>query len=458
MTSHQYQRTRDRDDRLSVFIVCCTLFTLLFAGPAPGSQQDRKESARRQQQQQEELSRTYRQLETFSTVLSILRDNYVEEVDTAEALDGAIRGLLHNLDPHSSWLSPEEFKDLQEETNGHFTGIGIEVTVKNDRLTVVSPIDGTPAEKAGLKAEDIITAIDDEEIETLGAFPAIDKLRGPEGSTVNLRILRKGWEQPKEFTITRADIPLESVEARFLSPGLVYARITRFQAETGADLREILSKLKATTPIEGLILDLRNNPGGLLGQAVEVVDIFLNSGIIVSTRGRRADQNSVYRAHNNSLHADYPLVVLINEGSASASEIVAGAVQAHKRGILVGRKSFGKGSVQIVIPLRGGAGLRLTTAKYYTPDNRSIQAQGILPDVEVAQSGETKAADNKQKRTKEADLPGHLHSDSSDESTGRSPAERRALQATLEADKQLLAAWNILKSLRLYTRQKEAQQ
>ncbi|MBM9519581.1 S41 family peptidase [Desulforhopalus vacuolatus] len=406
---------------------------------------------------QEELTRTYKQLEVFSNVLSMLQENYVEEVDTADVLNGAIKGLLFNLDPHSSYLSPEEFKDLQEETSGQFTGIGIEVTVQHDELTVVSPIHGTPAESAGLKAGDLIVSIDGENTENIGAYKAIEKLRGPEGSKVNLAVIRAGWASPRNFKITRANIPLVSVEGESLSPGLVYARITNFQSNTGADLRHLLADLSQKAPIQGLILDLRNNPGGLLDQAVEVVDTFLNQGRIVYTRGRRADQNTIYNAHNNSSHAEYPLVVLINEGSASASEIVAGAIQAHKRGIIAGKKSFGKGSVQMVIPLPNGAGLRLTTARYYTPDDRSIQAMGIIPDVEVVQRKSDEENTMKRKARKEIDLANHLPGEAEKRNIRekeQNTQELKALQKRLANDNQLHAAYNILKSLNLYTRQR----
>ena len=316
-------------------------------------------------------------------MLSILQENYVEEIDTKEVLNGAIRGLLFSLDPHSSYMPPESFKDLQEETRGSFSGIGIEVTIKNDLLTVVSPIADTPADLAGLKANDTIIEIDGVNTKNMGPDEAIKKLRGPAGTSVTLSIHREGWDNLKVITLKREIIPIQSVKAEFLSPGFVYTRITNFQSHTTADFKEKLQALKKKHQINGLILDLRNNPGGLLNQAISIADIFLNKGTIVYTKGRREDQNNVYVAHDNGEKRMYPLVILVNEGSASASEIVAGAIQAHKRGIIVGTRTFGKGSVQTIIPLPDGAGLRMTTAKYYTPDNRSIQALGITPDVEI---------------------------------------------------------------------------
>lgn len=326
---------------------------------------------------------TYKQLELFSNILSILQENYVEEIDTKEVLNGAIRGLLYSLDPHSSYLPPESFKDLQDETRGSFSGIGIEVTIKNDLLTIVSPIADTPADKAGLKANDVILEIDGSKTKNMGPYEAIEKLRGPAGTSVTLSIHREGWDELKKMTVKREIIPIQSVKAEFLAPGIVYSRITKFQSHTGNEFKSKLQQLKSEKQIDGLILDLRNNPGGLLQQAVTVADIFLEKGKIVYTKGRKPDQNTVFTAHASNEKRHFPLVVLVNEGSASAAEIVAGAIQAHKRGIIVGTQTFGKGSVQTVIPLPDGAGLRMTTATYYTPDDRSIQAQGITPDVEV---------------------------------------------------------------------------
>ncbi len=407
------------------------------------------------QKNEAELARTYRQLEIFSNVLSMLQENYVEEVNTPDLIDDAIEGLLFSLDPHSSYLRPEEFQEFQQETVGEFPGIGIEVTVKEDKITVVSPIADTPADKAGIKAGDIITAIEGEKTKQLGAYKAIEKLRGEVGSQVTITVIRKGWSEPRDFTITRATIPLHSVSGEMLFDGMLYCRIASFQSDTARDLRAFLNAIAEKEKIGGLILDLRNNPGGLLHQAVEVVDIFLNEGTIVSTKGRRADDNMLFAAHNNSRNADYPMVVLINEGSASASEIVAGAVQAHKRGILVGKRSFGKGSVQTVIPLQNGAGLRLTTAKYYTPDGRSIQALGIIPDVDVDFSED--AGDETDKQTaavNEAALANHLIAGKKEEvNSGEKEKRQEELQKRLSSDSQLRAAYNILVSLILYNKQ-----
>lgn len=400
---------------------------------------------------QEERAATYKQLEIFSNVLSILQDNYVEEIDTKEVLNGAIKGLLFSLDPHSSYLPPEGFKELQEETKGSFSGIGIEVTIKNDFLTIVSPIADTPADRAGLKANDIILEIDGKKTKNMGPYDAIKKLRGPAGSNVTISIHRKGWEELKKFTIERQVIPLHSVKAEFLSPGFAYARITNFQSQTSSDFKLKLEELRKKHPIKGLILDVRNNPGGLLHQAVSIVDIFLTEGRIVYTKGRRPDQNNTFSAHNNNQLDKYPLVILVNEGSASAAEIVAGAIQAHKRGIIVGTQTFGKGSVQTIVPLPDGAGLRMTTATYYTPDDKSIQAMGIVPDVEVPFIAciEPKKDNKKRKRVKEADLLNHLPG--TDKDKGEKVSEAEKLEKRLKQDNQLRTAYNILKSLNLFS-------
>jgi carboxyl-terminal processing protease len=400
---------------------------------------------------QEERSETYKQLEIFSNVLSILQNNYVEEIDTKEVLNGAIKGLLFSLDPHSSYLPPNELIELQEETQGAFSGIGIEVTIKDDLLTVVSPIADTPADKAGIKANDIILEINGHKTKKMGPYEAIKQLRGKPGSDVTISIHRKGWEELKEIKLTRDLIPLHSVKFETLSPGFVYSRITNFQSHTATDFKAGLAKLRQEHPIKGLILDLRNNPGGLLHQAVNIVDIFLSDGTIVYTKGRISEQNTVFTAHNNTPDNNFPMVVLVNEGSASASEIVAGAIQAHKRGIIVGSQTFGKGSVQTIIPLPDGAGLRMTTAKYYTPDDKSIQALGITPDVEVpfiACIAPTEK-DPKKPRIKEADLANHLPSQDVDNE--KSTEENKKLKMLLDQDNQLRTAYNILKSLNLFS-------
>lgn len=402
---------------------------------------------------QQEREKTYQQLEVFANILSLLQDNYVDEIDSTETINGAIRGLLYSLDPHSAYMEPESFKELQEETEGQFSGIGIEITIQDNVLSIISPIEGTPADLAGLKAKDIIVEINGEKTKEMGAMEAVKRLRGPKGSKVTISVYREGWSELKTFSLVRDIIPLQSVKAFFLAPGLAYSRITNFQSHTTTDYIEAINALAGKQEIRGLILDLRNNPGGLLNQAVSVADAFIQDGLIVSTKGRTEDQNISFKAHQTPEDYTYPLVVLVNEGSASASEIVAGAIQDHKRGILVGTRTFGKGSVQTIIPLPGGAGLRVTTARYYTPAGKSIQALGITPDVEVPFIPYTAAEDttkSEKPRLREADLKNHItgneEKDAVDEEIGDENYQKR-----LEQDNQLRTALNILKSLNLYS-------
>ncbi len=413
---------------------------------------------------QEQREATYRQLEIFANVLSILQENYVEEIDTDATLEGAISGMLLSLDPHSSYLTAEDFDELQEETRGNFSGIGIEITVRDNILTVISPIEGTPADAAGLQAKDLIVKINGEATKDMPPMEAIKKLRGPKGSEVTISIYRDGWQELKEITIVRDTIPLHSIKGMFLDPGFAYIRITNFQVKTTKDLKKMLAKLEKEEQIKGLILDLRNNPGGLLDQAISVSDIFLEEGLVVYTKGRLPEQNMTFQAHANNGKNLYPLVILVNEGSASASEIVAGAIQDHKRGVIVGTQTFGKGSVQTILPMPDGAGLRLTTARYYTPNGRSIQATGIVPDVEVPHLPYVEQAEEERVLpdfVREADLKNHiLNRDDSAKGMGEedsSPAkavtseEQQAIDQRLKQDNQLRSALNILKSLNLYT-------
>jgi len=424
-------------------IVLCSLL-LVFAGTV---------SADISQEQRE---KTYSQLEIFSNVLSILQENYVEEIDTQKAIDGAIQGLLLTLDPHSSYLKPEELKDLQEETSGSFSGIGIEITIKDGILTVVSPIEGTPADEAGIKANDLIVEIDGQKTKDMNSDEAIKRLRGSRGSKVKITIQREGENQLRPMTLVRDVIPIHSVKASFLTPGFAYFRITNFQSHTTRDFKKELLSLQKKENIRGLILDLRNNPGGLLNQAVSISDIFLQKGIIVSTKGRTEDQNMVFQAHNTADDAGMPIVILINEGSASASEIVAGAIQDHKRGVIVGTRSFGKGSVQTIIPLPDGAGLRMTTARYYTPANRSIQALGINPDVEVpAQEPAKDDAPTNDETLRETDLDNHI--DDRKELPPPAMAIDPEIREKLRNDPQLNTALNILKSLDLFSSYRKLQ-
>jgi carboxyl-terminal processing protease len=401
---------------------------------------------------QVEKEKTYKQLEIFANILSILQENYVDEIDTQKAVDGAIQGLLLSLDPHSSYLKPEEFQDLQEETSGSFSGVGIEITIKDGILTVVSPIEGTPADKAGIKANDLIVEIEGKKTKDMSPDDAIRQLRGPKGSKVTITIQRQGWNELRPFSLTRDIIPLHSVKASFLAPGFAYLRIINFQSHTTRDFKQKLAELQKEQKIRGLILDLRNNPGGLLNQAISISDIFLKQGTIVSTRGRTEDQNMVFQAHETTDEAGFPMVVLVNEGSASASEIVAGAIQDHKRGVIVGTRTFGKGSVQTIIPLPDGAGLRMTTARYYTPADRSIQALGISPDVEVPAQEPVSTGDSQSSSDilRETDLQNHLQEKQEARPSPADPIDRE-IKDRLKNDIQLNTALNILKSLDLFS-------
>ncbi|MBW2465798.1 MAG: S41 family peptidase [Deltaproteobacteria bacterium] len=358
----------------------------------------------------DDLQETYKNLEVFSNVLSIVQQNYVDDVDTKETLEGAIKGMLTSLDPHSSFLKPDDFKELQVETKGSFSGIGIEITIKDDMLTVVSPIEDTPAFKAGIKAGDRIIKINGESTKDMTIFEAVKILRGPKDTEVTISVHREDWTDIQEFTIIRGVIPIHSIRANILEPGYGYIRITNFQRNTSVDLNKSIDDFLKEGALKGLVLDLRNNPGGLLDVSVKVADIFLDEGIIVSTKGRIKEQNMEFSAHGGGPDYEFPIVVLINGGSASASEIVAGALQDHKRALILGTQSFGKGSVQTIIPMGDGAGLRLTTARYYTPNGTSIQATGITPDVLVpeADSKEDDAEKGPKSFLREKDLKHHL--------------------------------------------------
>ncbi|MBU0479819.1 MAG: S41 family peptidase [Proteobacteria bacterium] len=365
---------------------------------------------------------TYESLEVFSNVLSLIQKHYVENVETTDVLQGAIKGMLVSLDPHSSYLKPDDFKELKLETKGSFTGIGIEITVKDSILTIVSPIEGTPGYKIGLQAGDKILKIENEPTKDLTLMEAVKKLRGPKGSKVTISVHREGWSDLKEFEITRGVIPLHSVKSKILEPGYIYIRISNFQAKTTSDFIKELKELNERGKVKGLIIDLRNNPGGLLAQSVKISDIFIDDGLIVSTKGRVKDQNTEYFARPSGEKHDYPIIVLVNQGSASASEIVAGALQDHKKALVVGTQTFGKGSVQTIIPMSNGAGLRLTTARYYTPSGRSIQAKGIEPDIVVENLPEDiseshKKVKKKPKFLREKDLRKHLTNGDEDEET-----------------------------------------
>lgn len=343
-------------------------------------------------------SDAYEQLKVFTEVLSYVEANYVEEIDPQKAIQGAIRGMLRTLDPHSSFMPPDVYREMQVETEGRFGGLGIEITIRNDVLTVVSPIEGTPAFRAGVQTGDQIIKVDGESTKDMSLVEAVKKLRGPEGSAVTISLFREGFTEPKDFTLTRAVIQIKSVRWTKMRDDVGYVKLRSFHKTSTEELEHALQDLEEQR-MGGLVLDLRNNPGGLLEQAIAVADLFLEGGqLIVYTQGRLASQNMKGFSKNEGTHPNYPMVILINGGSASASEIVAGALKDLSRATVVGTQSFGKGSVQTIIPLSDGSGLRLTTAKYYTPKGTEIHGKGITPDVIVEQPQDAEqAAEGEQK-------------------------------------------------------------
>ena len=359
----------------------------------------------------------YKGLKTFADVIQIIEKSYVDPVDTDELIEKAIQGMVHSLDPHSALLPPDDFEDLQIDTKGKFTGIGISITIRDGFVTVISPIDGTPAYKAGIKAGDKIIKVDDKQTRDLRE--AVNLMRGPKGTPVKVTIAREGEKEPLVFDLVRDVIPIESVRALTMRPGYGYVWVTHFRDNTSGDLAQALNDLESgETPLKGLILDLRDNPGGLLPQAIEISDMFLGKGEILSIKGRLKRHTKAFSAHDDEDDRNYPMVVLINGGSASASEIVAGALQDNRRALVAGTTSFGKGSVQTVETLRDGYGLKLTIARYYTPSGRSIQAKGIEPDIVIPDRVlDPAGAAPESKMLKEKDLKNHLEADPSMEET-----------------------------------------
>ncbi len=369
------------------------------------------------------VSDTYRELNLFGDVFERVRADYVEKPDDSKLVESAINGMLAGLDPHSSYMDPKSFRDMQVQTRGEFGGLGIEVTMEDGLVKVVAPIDDTPAAKAGVMANDIITHLDDEAVQGLTLNQAVDKMRGPVNTKIKLTIMRKGADKPIEVSIVRDIIRVKSVRWHPEGGDVGYIRITQFNEQTTDGLKQAINELNAqlgADKVKGYVVDLRNNPGGLLDQAISVSDTFLEKGEIVSTRGRNPEETQRFNARPGDMTKGKPLIVLINGGSASASEIVAGALQDHKRATLIGTRSFGKGSVQTIIPLGAGNGaLRLTTARYYTPSGRSIQAKGISPDIEVLQD----VPDNLKAQTDskgEASLRGHLKAEGAEETGSQS--------------------------------------
>lgn len=396
----------------------------------------------------------YEDLKVFTDVLGLLQKEYVEETKSKDVIYGAIKGMLETLDPHSAFMPPNMYKEMQEETKGRFEGLGIEITVKEGVLTVVSPIEDTPAFKAGIQAKDQILKIDGALTKTLTLMESVKRMRGPKGSKVTLTIMREGFPNPRDYTLIRDVIPIRSVRYEILEKHYGYIRLSQFQEKTDSEFQKAVKAVEEETKggLKGLILDLRNNPGGLLDQAVKVSDRFIESGVIVSIEGRREEHKMKFNAHPQEDNLTrYPLVVLVNGGSASGAEIVAGAIQDHGRGIIIGTQTFGKGSVQTIFSLKDGSGLRLTTARYYTPGGRSIQAKGIVPDIIVKPLpiDEEKAAP--QKQPTEKDLERHLIDAKEKEKpkveVKEKEKEKKPVDNQLDRALELLKSWEIFKNI-----------
>ena len=391
------------------------------------------------------------ELRTFTGVLDAVKQDYVEPVKDKDLLENAIRGMLSNLDPHSAFLDAEAFQDLQIGTSGEFGGLGIEVGQEDGFLKVIAPIDDTPAQRAGIRAGDLIIRLDDVSVKGMALSDAIQRMRGKPNTAITLTIVREGVRKPLKIKLIREVIQVKSVKSRLLEPGFGYLRITQFQAKTAQNLRQALQEVEQQNkgPLRGVVLDLRNNPGGVLNGAVDVADDFLEDGAIVQTKGRGDGSDQSFKATPGDLLKGAPLVVLVNGGSASASEIVAGALQDHHRALILGERTFGKGSVQTILPLGNGTAVKLTTARYYTPNGRSIQAEGIVPDIELKSL--KVATDDGGTDTgliKESDLSGHLRND---RNNGSAPATANGASNgdLVQSDYPLYEALNLLKGMTL---------
>ena len=391
------------------------------------------------------------EIRAFTEVFDKIKTDYVEDINDKSLLESAIRGMLSGLDPHSTYLDPEAYQELQEGTSGEFGGLGIEVGMEDGFIKVIAPIDDTPAQKAGIKPGDLIVRINDTSIKDLSLGDAVKMMRGKPGTDIRLTIIREGQKEPLKITITRAVVKVQSVKSRILEPHFGYIRISHFQSHTGEDLNEALVKLKEENgrDLKGLILDLRNNPGGILGSAVAAADIFLDRGLIVYTKGRATDSEMRFSAMSADLLKNAPMVVLVNGGSASASEIVAGALQDHKRAVIMGSKTFGKGSVQTILPMNNNAALKLTTALYYTPSGRSIQAEGITPDI-VLDKVKIAAIEKAglEDEIKEINLTRYLNNGDKKTKDEAAPTKQESPSLT-ESDYEIHEAINLLKGLAL---------
>ncbi|VFN02954.1 MAG: carboxyl-terminal processing protease [Candidatus Kentron sp. G] len=410
--------------------------------------------------QDKEKSLPLKELRTFTEIFGKIKTDYVASVQDKTLFENAIHGMISGLDPHSAYLLPEEYKELQEGASGKFGGLGIEIGIEDGFIKIISPIDDTPAERAGVQAGDLIIRLDETPVKGMKLTEAVKVMRGKPGTKITLTVLREGEPEPLGITITRDIIQVVSVKKRTLDPGFGYLRITQFQAETGKFLQAALSELKKENgdSLKGLVLDLRNNPGGMLSAAVEVTDAFLKKGIIVYTKGRRKEGQLKFNAKPTDILNGAPMVVLVNEGSASASEIVAGALQDHKRALIVGNKTFGKGSVQTILPMNDGDALKLTTARYFTPSGTSIQATGISPDVVLEKLKITTAEFQGYKPIKEADLARHLENGSKSRGEGEAKDNEKKTEkeggfekSLAREDYALYEALNLLKGLALFS-------
>ncbi|MCK5790051.1 MULTISPECIES: S41 family peptidase [unclassified Ketobacter] len=435
----------------SLLISLLAVSPVALSSEAPGQAEDEDVSAAdtTQQQEQEQGLLPINELRTFADVFDRIKQAYVEEVDDKTLLENAIQGMLTELDPHSAYLKPEAYQDLQINTTGEFGGLGIEVGMEDGFVKVITPIDDTPAKKAGVEAGDLIIKLDSTPVKGLSLGEAVKLMRGKPGSDIVLTIIRAGIDKPLEITVTRAVIQVQSVRGRLLQKDYGYVRLSQFQINTGADMLKLLEKLRKENDadLKGLVLDLRNNPGGVLQAAVDVSDAFIDDGLVVYTQGRLPDSDMKFRAAPGDELKGVPIVVLVNGGSASASEIVAGALQDHSRAVIMGTTTFGKGSVQTVLPLHNNRALKLTTARYYTPGGRSIQAQGIEPDIVVENARLTRVEE--MQRVKERDLSGHLENPEGEGETGAASDGKQALSDT---DYQLYEALNLLKALNVIKR------
>jgi carboxyl-terminal processing protease len=399
---------------------------------------------------------TYKSLRTFNEILDMVGKNYVEPISSDKLIEGAINGMIKSLDPHSAYMTQEMYKELEVETRGSFGGVGIEITLVKDILTVVSPIEDTPAYKAGVKAADQIIKINGDSTKDITIMEAVKKLRGTKGTKVTITIVREGLVKPIDIELTRDIIVVKSVKSKIYNGNIGYLRIASFQEHTGDDLAKVLKEMNPKDkPLAGIIIDMRNNPGGLLNQSIEVSDLFLKKGTIVSTRGRSKNMESKSVARDDGNEPLCPIIIMVNEGTASASEIVSGALQDSKRAVILGTQTFGKGSVQTVIPLEDGSALKLTTAKYYTPNGRSIQAEGITPDIIVKQAARVEEENGEKDADKnhilrEKDLKGHIKSTTEKNDKD----EKKKAEDNLEKDNQLKSAIDLMKGLIILTEKK----